>query len=1567
MKSKMKKCNLMKYLSLVFSLFLTIQMANAQCSAVFTHYNSTYAPNSVIFSCSGNLLGTVYNWDFGDGSPSVTQVTSYSHVTHGFPGDGQYIVCLTAQNPFCTTTYCDTITISTPPPCTGFTASYAHTQSGLTHTFNSTVTGGSPPYSYQWYHWDGISYGTGTGANSTHTYSASSIGGGVELTVTDSMGCHFILRDSVILNNGYNCNGINTTYTGFVDTAAVNNGLYHFNASATGTTLSTAYFWDFGDGTTGLGANPSHQYSNANQYYLACVTVVDGIGCSDTYCDSILPNNPCSNANVSASFTSNVSPAGLATFTSTSQGSISSYSWDFGGLGNSNLANPSFQFNANGNYVVVLNVSYTNGCTRTYSQTVNVSIYNPCTGFSAYANNNIAGNSVAFTSYIYNGTSPYSYTWDFGDGNGSNTAHPTHSYGPASGTNYVSLIVTDSNGCSFTFLDTISYNSACNNPTVTFTHNTTQSGTSFTPTLTGFPGFYASYFWNFGGGASNSGASSPTAQLAPGWHNVCVSVQDSLCSDTYCDSVFVPNMNPCAGMSATFNTGATYNTGWANFQAITTGGTPASYLWDFGDGSYSSHGTTTHHYATAGTFTVTLTVTFLNGCVETHIRTVTSTISSPCANNTASITHSVSGNTATFNATVSGLNYGPIGYNPDIHWFFDGVFGASGLTAQHTFPNSIGTVMFVVMDWDNCYQTVFDTLYFNGGSNPCTNTTASFTQNSTPTGVNFTSSASGFNGMTSYSWDFGNGNTSILANPFIQLPNGWHNVCLTVYDSLCTETFCDSVFVNNTTNPCASNPINIAFSSTIATGTTVNFNSNISGGHSPYSYNWDFEFTGTGFLGSSTMANPSHTYLPTATGGYAQLSVTDSLGCQAWLHDTVYLSTPSPCANTSASFTQNSTPSGVNFTSSASGFNGMTSYYWDFGNGDTSILANPFIQLPNGWHNVCLTVYDSLCTETFCDSVFVNNTTNPCLHNKMTLLIDFDNYAYETSWDIRDVNGVIVESGSGYTLNQGSTTMLLSLCLPTGCYDFNIYDTYGDGICCLYGNGQYQLLDAAGNALVSGASFGYSETTNFCVGGATNPCTGYTASFQHTANNNIITFAGTTSFGPFAQYIWDFGDNTSGTGANPVHTYSNTTASGYYNVCLTAIDSQGCVAIYCDSVYVTAPTCTQNMVTLSLNFDNFAYETSWDLTDHNGSIVYSSAVYTQADNGTTLSLNLCLPSACYDFNIYDAYGDGMCCSWGNGSYSITDANGTLLVSGASFNNIETTNFCVGGANNPCGNFNSSYIYHEGLNGEVFFQGQTSMNTGNLSYIWDFGNGNTSTLANPSFTYSTNGYHGACVTITDSLGCTDTYCDSFMVTGNNSTGGTPCGGLTVDMSIVQDSVNPFILWLQPIVNNAASNGQYYFVWDFGDNSGAYTGSPTHLYNNYGSYVICVMAIDSVNGCVATFCDTITIDSSGNFSRTLPPQINITTSVVGLESNSLDLNIYPNPASDILNLDIHSLDIIEGEVSILDISGKEILSRAVNLSAGEHTVQLPVDQLPAGVFLLKLTSSTVQQTMKFVKGE
>lgn len=105
--------------------------------------------------------------------------------------------------------------------------------------------------------------------------------------------------------------------------------------------------------------------------------------------------------------------------------------------------------------------------------------------------------------------------------------------------------------------------------------------------------------------------------------------------------------------------------------------------------------------------------------------------------------------------------------------------------------------------------------------------------------------------------------------------------------------------------------------------------------------------------------------------------------------------------------------------------------------------------------------------------------------------------------------------------------------------------------------------------------------------------------------------------------------------------------------------------------------CDGNRVTVQLTFDNDPDETSWTIVDENSNVVAAGGPYPDAADGSTLSVEVCLPDGCYDFIIEDSFGDGICCSNGNGSYLVTHEDGTVYASGGSFDFSEKTTFCIG--------------------------------------------------------------------------------------------------------------------------------------------------------------------------------------------------------------------------------------------------------------------------------------------------
>ncbi len=101
------------------------------------------------------------------------------------------------------------------------------------------------------------------------------------------------------------------------------------------------------------------------------------------------------------------------------------------------------------------------------------------------------------------------------------------------------------------------------------------------------------------------------------------------------------------------------------------------------------------------------------------------------------------------------------------------------------------------------------------------------------------------------------------------------------------------------------------------------------------------------------------------------------------------------------------------------------------------------------------------------------------------------------------------------------------------------------------------------------------------------------------------------------------------------------------------------------------------MVTVDVMTDLFGSETTWEITDPQENIFGSGGPYLDDQNGTLESETVCLEKGvCYDFTIYDSFGDGICCgSFGNGSYAVY-ADSTIYATGGDFDSAETTGFCI---------------------------------------------------------------------------------------------------------------------------------------------------------------------------------------------------------------------------------------------------------------------------------------------------
>ena len=104
--------------------------------------------------------------------------------------------------------------------------------------------------------------------------------------------------------------------------------------------------------------------------------------------------------------------------------------------------------------------------------------------------------------------------------------------------------------------------------------------------------------------------------------------------------------------------------------------------------------------------------------------------------------------------------------------------------------------------------------------------------------------------------------------------------------------------------------------------------------------------------------------------------------------------------------------------------------------------------------------------------------------------------------------------------------------------------------------------------------------------------------------------------------------------------------------------------------------CVTGDVFLSITLDNYPEETAWTLKDSSGTTVYSDSYSTANPDGSTVTATWSgLAAGDYTFEITDSYGDGICCSYGSGSYTVSSSAGTMF-SGGAFGSSASHTFCI---------------------------------------------------------------------------------------------------------------------------------------------------------------------------------------------------------------------------------------------------------------------------------------------------
>lgn len=716
--------------------------------ADFDFEESEICQNTHAIFINHSTPGMTYHWDFGDGNSSTAESP-----THQYAQEGTYTVALTVSSPFaCSETITKDITIY-PIADPLFEASTACFGYNTEFTDLSSGNGLSTIESWNWNFGDGS---TSTLQNPTHIYSAAG-NYTAELSITNNFNCitHYSLPVMV--------NDIPIADFSIADSCL--GDITQFNNLTLGNTVG--YEWDFGDGSPfNTNDNPTHHYADIGEYSVQLVAF-GGSGCSDTIIKSI-SINPIPTADFT--FISNCI-RDTTHFTNTSAGNPDHLIWDFGNgeTDQTNNPSPSFVYDNDGVYTVSLTAEYeSTKCSHTITQLVDAY---PRTTPDFSTTTACFKTETEFTDETTN--NPILWKWDFGDGSPiENTQNPTYAYN-APGDYDVTLITENNFGCADTIVKTIVVNEL---PVADFYFDTVclNASTQFIDNAE----FAVSWEYSFGDGNFSNDQNPIYTFLTDGNHTVQQVVTNHLgCTDTLVQNVII-YPNPTAIFTADVAC-LSYPTSFEN-QSVDA----LHSQWIFDDlSSVSSEFSPTHIYSQDGTFNPVLIVENSFGCTDTISESIT-VLPQPIADFT---------NTTVCARDVVEFTNTSIGNPIQNIWNFDdgsGDIQAEDITHVFEFGGTYN-VSLIVENNAGCSDTIVKPIevYTVPNVDFVADTVCYLSV------THFNDLSNDVSPISSWSWDFGDGNTSDDQNPtYIYQSDGSFDVSLTVTNI----HGCDSTFTQQT-------------------------------------------------------------------------------------------------------------------------------------------------------------------------------------------------------------------------------------------------------------------------------------------------------------------------------------------------------------------------------------------------------------------------------------------------------------------------------------------------------------------------------------------------------------------------------------------------------------------------------------------------------------------------------------------------------------------------------------------------------------------------------------------------
>lgn len=659
-------------------------------------------------------------------------------------------------------------------------------------------------------------------------------------------------------------------------------------------------------------------------------------------------------AQLKAGFTSS-SPSGCAplvvTFTDASKGSPTSWKWDLGNGVTSSDANPTTSYFDPGVYTVKLVVYTNDNKSDSVTQTNFVTVYqNPSAAFSISDSAGCFPLNVSYTDKSLPGSGDIAKrTWDFGDGNISAQAQPSHSY-TAAGTFSVTLTVTNTFGCAATTVhkDVIHISQGV---TAGFTANTTgvcHSPAVFNFTNTSVGAGALTYKWGFGDGAVATGDNPGHSYTNEGSYQVYLKVSaPGGCTDSISKPVQV------SFVKAKINV---YSTICVNSLVTFTNASspqPYSAVWSFGDGTTGNNISPAKIYSKVGTYPIKQISTFFPGCIDsatTTVKVVDAITPSFKISDTAGCSLPF---TAHFTNTTPGDS------DADYLWDFGDGTTATGKDVVHNYTKyGSYTVTQRVLHAGGCNNVAVKTNAINIQPLKITGISGLIT-GCVPFSVKPTVQTSSSVPVAKYYWDFGDGTTSTDASPrHTYTKEGIFNVKVKIEtEGGCTDSLvvADSAghhlkpsFTVSPTDVCASTEV--AFVNTTQEQTTFLW--------------W--------YLGDGTIVyklpNPSHNYRD--TGKFTVKLVVENNGC----YDTIVKKNAVHISGPIAKFGYaNECDNKLRLTIKNNSIDDRTRR-WDFGDGTTDTARSPVhIYKAAGNYTVKLFVANGTCTYKADSSIKIVN------------------------------------------------------------------------------------------------------------------------------------------------------------------------------------------------------------------------------------------------------------------------------------------------------------------------------------------------------------------------------------------------------------------------------------------------------------------------------------------------------------------------------------------------------------------------------------------------------------------